>query len=103
MKKTVVHISSDLEPLMPRYLENRRADVAVLKAAAATANFEQVRALAHTMKGSGASFGLETISDIGRALEEAAKSSNTALVETFIQDFAHFLETLEIIFVDDMP
>lgn len=98
----VVHISSDLEPLIPRYLENRRADIVTLREAVRAGNVEQIRSTGHTLKGSGASFGLDTISALGRSLEEAAKSSDGASMESAINQLAHYLETLEIVFVDDM-
>jgi HPt (histidine-containing phosphotransfer) domain-containing protein len=103
MEKNIIHISSDLEPLIPRYLENRRADIATLYEALQVNNIEIVRSIGHTIKGSGASYGLEEISVIGRTLEDAAKSSDTTQIQTSITRLEHFLETLEIIFVEDMP
>lgn len=102
MEKTIIHISSDLEPLIPRYLENRRADIATLNEALQTNNIEAIKSIGHTIKGSGASYGLEEISTIGQTLEDAAKSSNTTQIQTSIARLKHFLETLEIIFVEDL-
>jgi HPt (histidine-containing phosphotransfer) domain-containing protein len=103
MEKTIIHISSDLEPLIPRYLENRRADIATLYEALQVNNIGIVQSIGHTIKGSGASYGLEEISIIGRTLEDAAKSSDTAQIQASITRLEHFLETLEIIFIEDMP
>lgn len=103
MEKNIVHISSDLEPLIPRYLDNRRADIVILREAVHSSNSETIRSIGHTMKGSGASYGLEEVSTFGRMLEEAAQVSDLSRVEATINQIAHFLETLDIIFVDDMP
>lgn len=103
MKKNTVHISSDLEPLIPRYLDNRRADIVMLREALHLSNSDTIRSIGHTMKGSGLSYGLEEVSAIGRTLEEAAQAADTSQVEATINQLAHFLETLDIVFVDDMP
>ncbi|MCS6808397.1 MAG: Hpt domain-containing protein [Bacteroidota bacterium] len=94
-------VSSDLEPIMPRYLANRKSDIERLRAALASNMLEDIRALGHTMKGSGTSFGIEDISTFGRAIEQAAKAADTEALRHLIEEFASFIEHLEIIFVDE--
>src|SRR4029450_4650966 len=61
-----------LAELVPGYLENRRRDVEAIAAALALADYETVRILGHNMKGSGAGYGLNRITEIGGSLEQAA-------------------------------
>jgi hypothetical protein len=43
-------------------------------------DFETIRILGHTMKGTGGGYGFDTISEMGRALEEAAKTQDTQAI-----------------------
>src|SRR4029450_2297339 len=63
---------SGLAELVPGFLENRRRDVEAIAAALAHADYENVRILGHNMKGSGAGYGLNRITEIGASLGQAA-------------------------------
>lgn len=101
MESVIVHISSDLEPLIPRYLANRKADIERLRDFLTQQNIEELRSIGHTLKGSGASFGLDAVSEFGRLLELAAKTANLTEAQRLIDDFALFLEHLQVVFVDE--
>jgi histidine phosphotransfer protein HptB len=101
MDTIIVQISTDLEPLIPRYLTNRQADIERLQEAVTQQNTEEIRALGHMLKGSGTSFGLDAVSEFGRALEIAAKAANMPEAQRLIDEFAVFLERLEIVYVEE--
>ena len=46
-----VHIDPSLEGLIGGYLENRRRDIMVIRAALTQDNFEPIRAIGHNIKG----------------------------------------------------
>jgi DNA-binding NarL/FixJ family response regulator len=60
---TVVKIDRDLEDLIPGYLEKRLADVTSIREAAGKNDFEMIRVLGHTMKGSGGGYGFDRITE----------------------------------------
>ncbi|MEN9579192.1 MAG: hypothetical protein RJA70_2201, partial [Pseudomonadota bacterium] len=62
---------------IPAFLEHRREDVLTMLAALNQGDFETVARLGHDMKGSGASFGFQAITDIGAALEHEARAPGT--------------------------
>lgn len=101
MDAIIVQISTDLEPLIPRYLINRQADIQRLQEAVAHQNIDEIRLLGHTLKGSGTSFGLDAVSEFGRSLEIAAKVANMPEVQRLIDEFTLFLERLEVVYVDE--
>lgn len=101
MESVVIHISSDLEPLIPRYLANREADIERLREAVLQQNTEELRSLGHTLKGSGTSFGLDAVSEFGRSLELAAKAVNLPEAQRLIDEFAIFLKCLKVVYVDE--
>lgn len=98
LDKITVHIDQDLADITPGYLENRKKDVEFLPQALAHGDFQTLRVLGHRMKGSGAGYGFDGVSEIGRAIEEAAKNENREGIEQGIADLASYLDRLEVIY-----
>jgi HPt (histidine-containing phosphotransfer) domain-containing protein len=96
--KLQVHIDQELAEIIPSYLENRRKDIVQLTDLLAKDNFETMRVLGHRMKGSGAGYGLDEVSIIGAAMEQAAHSRQPEVLATLIQDLARYLERLDIVY-----
>ncbi|MBF0428718.1 MAG: Hpt domain-containing protein [Magnetococcales bacterium] len=97
--KITVHIDEDLAEIVPGYLFNRRKDVdQQLPQALASGDFQTLRILGHRMKGSGAGYGFEGVSEIGRAIEEAAKLENRDGITQGIADLANYLDHLDVIY-----
>ncbi len=69
-----------MEDVVPAYLDKRRKDVETYRRALAAADFETLRMLGHRMKGTGAGFGFQTLTDIGSAIEEAALRHDTTSI-----------------------
>lgn len=96
--KITVRIDEDLAEIAPGYLENRRKDVELLPQMLAQGDFQSLRVLGHRMKGSGAGYGFDGVSDIGRIIEEAAKQENREGVSQGISALVAYLENLEVIY-----
>lgn len=95
-EKIIVQITDeDIVDIIPGYLENRQKDLETLKQA--PNDFETVRSLGHKMKGSGGGYGLDRISEIGKALEEAAKAQDLDAIQSGIAALQDFLERVEIV------
>ena len=97
-EKIQVHIDSDLQDLIPEYLENREKDLLVYRQALETDNFDTIAVLGHSMKGSGGGYGFNDLSSIGRAIEKAAKNRDTESVRQSIIDLTDFLKNLEVVY-----
>jgi HPt (histidine-containing phosphotransfer) domain-containing protein len=54
----VIHADKDLEDLIPEFLDNRRSDVESIRGALANDDYETIRVLGHSMKGSGGGYGV---------------------------------------------
>ena len=91
-----VVVAKDLEDLIPVFLKNRRKEVDTLKVALASADFEQLRQLGHRMKGVGNSYGFERVSDIGKQIEDGARSGDRAGLEASIIGYAEYLSRVEV-------
>ncbi len=81
---------------VPTFLSNRRRDVASMQDALARADFETVERLGHCMKGSGASYGFQAITDIGEALERVAGSSDADASQKWISELSSYLDGVDL-------
>ena len=98
MEKIVVPVDADLADLIPGYLQNRRQDVDLILQAVDNQDFETIRVLGHTMKGTGGGYGFDAITEMGQALEEAAKQPDTAAIRSVVSQLEHYLQAIEIVY-----
>ncbi len=80
---------------IPAFLQNRRKDVITMLDALARDDWKTVERLGHSMNGSGASFGFQTITDIGAALEREARSADTDASRKWVGELSRYLDRVE--------
>jgi len=90
-----------LESLIPGYIKNRRADIINIRQLVQNDEFEEAQRLAHSMKGSGGGYGFKKISELGAAMEIAAKSPDGNRILSGIDELEKYLDTVRIEYVDD--
>lgn len=95
-KKNIVHIDPDLEELIPEYLENRHKDVVSITQLLKDEDFEKIRLLGHSMKGSGGGYGFDRITEIGKSIENAALEKNQDIIRNSIEGLSSYLNCVEI-------
>lgn len=95
--KTIVRVDPEIAELIPGFLQNRRKDIAAMLDAVQRSDFETVRVLGHSMKGAGGGYGFDAITEIGAALEEAAKQRNAAEVRDRVNELSRYLDRVEVI------
>ncbi len=93
-----VRVNADLAELIPGYLENRRRDIEAIAVALENADYESVRNLGHNMKGSGAGYGLNRISEMGARLEQAAIGQEHEEIRASAAELARYLDVLDVDF-----
>jgi len=93
---TAVH-DNDILELIPGYLLRRRQEMDVLRNAIAEKNFSLLRSLGHKMKGTGGSYGLDRIFEIGSKIENYAKSQDLLAVEQEVDHLADYLDRVKIV------
>ncbi len=94
--KLDVVVDEELSAIVPKYLSNVRRNPAAVAAALARGDFNSIRSLGHNMKGTGGSFGLPRISQLGEQLERAAKEQNADAIRTVTDELVHFLESIDV-------
>ncbi|MGA9496567.1 MAG: ATP-binding protein [Terriglobales bacterium] len=89
-------VDAELSAIVPKYLDNVRRNSAAIAAALARSDFETIRSLGHNMKGTGTSFGLPQISEMGDQLERAAKLQEADSIRNVNADLVHFLNSVDV-------
>ncbi|CAN5855623.1 hypothetical protein BH11MYX2_BH11MYX2_26700 [soil metagenome] len=93
---SLVHAYPRLAARIPVFLKSRRQDVITMLDALARGEFETVERLGHNMKGAGASYGFQAITDIGAALEQAAGSADIDALRKWVRELSACLDRVEL-------
>lgn len=101
MEKIIIQVDEDLSGLIPAYLKNQRAAVEKMRTALDARDYETIRVTGHGMKGTGAGYGFEEISEIGSQLERAAKGKDAKGVPPLILRLADYLARIEVEFIPE--
>ncbi len=96
--KTVVRVDKDLEDLIPGYLENRQKDIKSILICLGREDYESIRIIGHSMKGSGGGYGFDEITALGKSIEDAAKEKNYEAIKKNAYELSIYLESIDIIY-----
>ena len=94
---TVV-VGKDSEDRVPVFMSNRKKEIETLRAALAALDFEQLRQLGHRMKGVGNSYGFSKVSELGKSIEDGARSEDRAALDAIIVDYADYLARVKVVY-----
>ncbi len=97
-EKIIAHVDPDLSDLIPGYLQNRHKDINSINEALKNSNFDKIRSLGHSMRGSGGGYGFMPISKIGEAIEEAAKLKDISQIKKQLAVLSDFLERVTLVY-----
>jgi len=95
----VVSIDADLQDLIPGYLAHRRTDVERIRRALEERDYAALRTMGHQMKGTGGGYGFDAITDIGRAIEEAARAGQDEEIRRQGSLLLDYLDRVRVVFV----
>jgi len=97
MKLTIM-IDADSKELALEYLENRRIELPRLKEFVAALDYKNISDLAHKMKGNGKTYGYQEFTDLGGALEKAARGGDENECRKIVGQIEFFISNVEIKF-----
>ena len=99
-EESLVKIDRDLEDLIPEYLKSIRQNIKKIRDFLENGNFDNIRILAHNMKGSGGGYGFNLISEIGLSIENASNLKNDTLIRNNLDQLESYLDNVIIEYVD---
>lgn len=98
-EKIIVYVDPEIADLIPGFLENRRKDIKAMNEALREGDLETIRVLGHKMKKrANGSYRSETVTEIGKSLEESAKNNNAEGIQRSMQELAAYLDRVEVIY-----
>lgn len=86
----------EIAPLVPDFLDNRRAELAMYRDALENGDYARIQSSAHKMKGTGRGYGLVAISRIGGDLELAAHEKDAPALRRLIDELDAYLQRVRI-------
>lgn len=101
MAKNKVYIDPDLEFLIPKFLENREEDIKNLERLLKEAEYDQMRIIGHSLKGSGGGYGFDYLTELGSQIEKNAELKNKEKLNNLIIELKNYLNNLEIIYQEE--
>lgn len=94
--KIIVRIDNQIKDLIPDYMKNRQDDITNINNALHECDFDTIRIVGHSMKGSGKGYGFDAISDIGLHLENAAIEKNTEKVKKYVAELSYYIHNIDL-------
>jgi HPt (histidine-containing phosphotransfer) domain-containing protein len=82
--------------LLPAFLERRTKDLTLIADALSQGEFRSIERMGHNLKGTGRSYECPGVSDIGAALEQAARERDAAEVRRQADALARYLRRVRI-------
>ena len=98
-ERIVVEVERDLEDLIPLFMEQRRKDRIAISRAVELKDMEALRAIGHGMAGGGRSYGFAVITEIGEAMERAARAHDMVTLSNLQASFSDFMERVSVKYV----
>lgn len=96
--RIIIRADRDLEDLIPGFLDNRRRDIAEIESLLASHDYDAIKSLGHSMRGSGGGYGFDEITRLGALIEQFAKEKNSAGIVEQLKAFAGYLDRVEVIY-----
>jgi len=90
-----VQLDGRLRTLVPRFLSNCGRDLARLRAALAGGDLAAARAIGHSLRGVGGSYGFGEITRIGGAIEESSMRGDAARVSGLVAQLDDYLSRVQ--------
>ena len=91
-----ISVKQSLRPLVEMFLERLRASDRELRSAIHNSDFAAVRIFGHNLKGNGANFGFQALSDLGDRLEVAALDNDLETIKRHLEKLRRHLDSLVV-------
>lgn len=88
-----VELDDDIRELVPAYLESMRVEAGALASLLEEKDFAAMNRIGHQMKGSGSGYGFDELTEIGRAIEDAAGREDASALRLLQSALSRYLDS----------
>lgn len=92
-----VRVPEELIDGFPMFIQRRFLDLSTLKDAVKNQDFKSVYEIGHRMKGNGATYGFDILTEVGASLMSSAKSSSLINIQHDIEKFEAALKGYKLV------
>jgi HPt (histidine-containing phosphotransfer) domain-containing protein len=96
--RLIVEVDEGLSDLIPGFLTHKRDDVGQILEAVTGRDYNAVGRIAHRIKGEGGSYGFDTMTELGRSIEQAATLRDDGAVTSLARQLLSYIDRVEIVF-----
>jgi len=96
-----VEVPAELEPLIPGFLEKRENELEAMREALEGSDLENLSRFGHRLKGTAGGYGFEGLTDLGKALEDAAEGGDLAGAKEAVEGIERYLGGVEVTYVEE--
>ncbi len=96
--RVLVEVDEDLSDLIPDFLIHKRNDIAAIFEAVSRRDYAEISRIAHRVKGEGGSYGFDSMTEMGRGLEQAAATRDDGAVTALARQLLSYLDHVEVVF-----
>jgi HPt (histidine-containing phosphotransfer) domain-containing protein len=96
-----IGVDEEIIDLLPTYIANRWKDIEIAGKALQDGDFEALRCMGHSMKGSGGGYGLDEVARVGKEIEASAKEGESARIAQLLERLRDFLERVQVFPVEE--
>jgi HPt (histidine-containing phosphotransfer) domain-containing protein len=97
--RITVQVVSELRVLIPRFLSNRRSDLESIENHLRQKEFDRVRVIGHDLRGVGGGYGFDRITELGCAIEAAAKQNDADSLARLLAQYREYLNEVDVVYV----
>lgn len=90
-----INIDPELADLVPLYINRKSEEIMLMFEALEADDYEKIEFLAHSIKGTGKSYGFQTITDIGNFIEKSAKEKDKKSIKENIKALEIYVEKVK--------
>jgi len=94
----VVYVDEDLEDLIPDFMENRYQDITIIGELLERDDYQEIRRIGHSMKGSGGGYGFDEITRIGKEMEIAAQNNDKDEIARLTSLLSEYLSKVKVVY-----
>jgi HPt (histidine-containing phosphotransfer) domain-containing protein len=98
--RAIVQVDADLEVLIPGFLCNKQKDIEAIREALSRGDFEAIRIVGHSMKGSGSGYGFPYITELGYSIESHSLNQAAHEIRELTDQLERYLNNIEIEYIE---
>ena len=100
-EKVIVNVTSDLEEIVPGFLQNRQNELPRLSNSVAIQDFATLRDIGHRLMGNAAGYGFDDLGQLGSKLEKAAAAGDLQAAASIAMAIESYLKNVEVVYISD--